>query len=472
MTSQDHATGSFRHPIDTSKRAAFAWLSYEFANQPYFTLINVFLFANYFANQLAPDALSGQAAWGYTQAVAGLLIAALSPLFGAIADATGRRKPWIALFLAGAVAGCFALWAAQPGMALLWVGCAVVLAAVSIEFIITFCNAYLPQIASGRRLSLLSGFGFALSQLAGILALVLVLLAFQLPGRIEAGFVPAQPLLGLNPALFEHERIVGPLAGLWLLVFMLPVFFWIRERSHTPVPPRMALRQGLGRLAATLRQLRAYRNIARFLLARMIYNDGVQAVFAFGGVIAGSALGWGALELALFGIVVTLSAGLGGVASGYIDARIGSRAVLIGFLIIVCGVAAALVTFENDRVLLIFSFEDVARRTAPFSTTGELIFMALACLFGFAAGPLTASSRTLMAKLAPRDMEGEFFGLYALSGKATAFAAPFSVALVTSLSGSRQWGLAVILLFLVAGLWLLWPVREERGAKLTDITGG
>lgn len=438
------------------------WLLYEFANQPYFTLINIFLFANYFANQLALDPASGQAAWGYTQACAGLFIAVLSPLFGSIADATGRRKPWIVVFLVLAVTGCFGLWFAVPGASLIWVGAGVIMAAISLEFIITFCNAILPDIATGRRLSLLSGIGFGLAQLAGILVLVLVLILFQLPGRVEAGFIPAEPFLGLDRGQFEHERIVGPIAGLWLLVFMLPLLFWVRDRGESRMSPRRALKAGIDRLRATVRDASRHKNTMRYLVARMIYNDGLQAVFAFGGVIAGTVLGWGALELAVFGVLVTLFAGLGGVLSAFIDARIGSRPTIILFLTIVCLVSLGLVSFQPTSVFFVFDFADVGNRTSPFSSTGEMVFIALACIFGFASGPITASSRTLMAKLAPEGMAGEFFGLYALSGKATAFAAPLAVAIVTSATGNTQWGLGVIVGFLLVGFWLFWPVQEQK----------
>jgi UMF1 family MFS transporter len=446
-----------------SRLAQAAWLSFEFANQPYFSLIKIFLFANYFANQLAPDNVTGQAAWGYTQAAAGLTIAICSPLLGSIADAGGRKRPWMAGCVTSGVVACAALWLAVPGSNLFLVAAGVVAASVSLEFIIMFGNALLPRVASGPGLSRLSGFGYGLSQFAGVLALITVLYAFQLPGRLSLEMLPTAPLLGLDRGQFEHERIVGPFAALWLLIFMLPVFIFITE-PKAPDKRTLAqnVRTGVTRLRATLLNLRENRNVARYLLARMLYNDGLQAVFTFGGVIAGSVLGWGALELAVFGIAVTLSAGLGGLAGGLIDGRIGPRATIIIFLSVVVVTALALVTFQDDSVLYVFGFENVHNRTGPLTSRGELIFAVLACLFGFAAGPVSASSRALLARLAPPDRAGEFFGLYALSGKVTVYAAPLGVAIVTSLTASRQFGLAVILVFLVAGFVLFLPVREDR----------
>lgn len=442
-------------------RPEAGWLAGEFAGQPYFTLITTFLFANYFANTLAPDATAGQAQWGYTQAAAGLLIAVLSPVLGAMADASGRRKPWIAVFVLTCAGASLSLWWARPGSDILLIAAAVVVAATAAEFIITFTSAMLPDIAAGRRIGIMSGMGFGLSQMAGILALIVVLIAFQLPGQVEAGLIPSAPLFGLDPATYETERISGPVAGLWLLVFMIPLFVLTPDRRTTGVRGKNAVFAGMARLRATLGDLGHHGNAMRFLLARMLYNDGMQAVFAFGGVIAGAVLGWGALELAVFGIAVTLCAGIGGFAGAALDGVLGSRNTITVSLVIVMITAFALVTFTPDRLFLIFEISPRLEGEPVFSSTSELAFMAVACLFGLGIGPVIGSSRALLAHLAPNEKTTEFFGLYALSGKATAFAAPLTIALVTEMTGNRMLGLSVILVFLVAGFAVLLTVREK-----------
>ena len=442
-------------------RPETGWLAAEFAGQPYFTLITTFLFANYFANTLAPNAIEGQAQWGYTQAGAGVLIAILSPVFGAIADATGRRKPWIAAFVATCAFASLSLWWAQPGTDILLIAAAVIIAATAAEFILSFTSAMLPDIATGRRIGIMSGLGFGLSQMAGILALILVLIAFQLPGRVEAGLIPSAPLFGLDAALHETERIAGPVAGIWLLVFMIPLFILTPDRRGTGIHGASAVKAGVARLRSTLGDLGRHGNAMRFLLARMLYNDGLQAVFTFGGVIAGAVLGWGALELAVFGIAVTLCAGLGGFAGAALDGLLGSRRTIMVSLAIVTITALALVTFTPDRLFLIVEIVPRPEGAPVFSSSSEWAFMSIACLFGLAIGPVIGSSRALMARLAPDGKTTEFFGLYALSGKATAFAAPLSIAIVTEMTGNRMLGLSVILAFLVAGFVLLLSVGEE-----------
>lgn len=447
------------------------WLMYEWANQPYFSLITIFLFANYFANTFYPgstggSAAEGQAMWGYTQAVAGICIALLSPVLGAMADAAGPRKPFIAVFLVGVTLGCSGLWIAAPGSAVLPVMLMVVIASISAEFVITFANAMLPGIATERRMALLSGVGYGIAQVAGILVLALVLIAFQLPGNVEAPFIGDAPALGLDRAHYEDERIVGPLAGLWFLVFMLPLFMLTPDQASTGRNRLAAARHGLAQLGETFRRLRHFRNIALYLVARMIYYDGFTAVFIFGGIIAGAIFGWGALELAVFGIVVTLFSGIGGFAGGAIDAAIGSRTTILASLTLVFLSVVALLSFDTDTAFFFWEIEVRGEGAAPFSSWGEIGFMVTACLFGVGVGPAIASSRTMLARLAPREMMAEFFGLYALAGKATTFLAPLAIGIVTQATGNQRLGLSIVLVFLGAGLALMLFVREERASAV------
>lgn len=441
----------------------FGWLMYEWANQPYFSLITIFLFANYFANVFYQgDAADGQAYWGYTQAIAGIVIALISPILGAMADAAGPRKPFIGFFLIGVSLACAGLWFAVPGGALLPIMAMVIAASICAEFVITFANAMLPNIATERRMALLSGVGFGIAQVAGIFVLALVLYAFQLPGNLEAAFIPEVPLLGLDRSLFEDERIVGPLAGLWFLVFMLPLFLLTPDQPKSGLGRGAAARQGLRQLGVTFRRLKHFRNIAVYLIARMLYYDGCAAVFMFGGIIAGALFGWSALELAIFGIIVTLFSGVGGFLGGVIDARFGSKRTIISALIVVIVTTIALVSIDRDTMFFVVDIEPRAEGAAPFSSLGELMFLVVACLFGLGVGPALASSRTMLARLAPREMMAEFFGLYALAGKATTFLAPLTIGIITQATGDQRLGLSIVLVFLVAGLALMLLVKEER----------
>ena len=447
---------------DGGGRARFGWAMFDWANQPVFTLVTTFIFAPYFTATVVGDAVRGQEIWGYTQAAAGLTIALLSPVLGAVADAGGARKPWIAFFQAVAAAGCLGLWFATPGAEPLWpILVAVLLAVLGAEFSIVFNNAMLPGLAAPGRLGRLSGYAWALGYAGGLAALVFVLLAFQLPD---------QALFGLDKASHQHDRIVGPLSALWLVVFVLPLFLFTPDRPPSGLGAGVAVRTGLRQLAGTIRHLGHYRQIATFLVARMLYYDGLAAIFAFGGIYAAGSFGWTTTGLGVFGILLTVVAGIGAAVGGVLDDRLGSRrTVLMGLVLLFLGTLGVVSVATEplgdgrrlDTVLFLIRYE-VAQPAAGslFATPTEFVFLAFGMLVGLAGGPVQAASRSLMARLAPPDMVAEFFGLYALSGKATAFMAPWAIAVVTGLAASQRAGVAVVLVFLAAGTLLLLRVAE------------
>ena len=210
------------------RAAVVSWIFFDWAAQPYFTLITTFVFAPYFAAHVAPDAASGQALWGFATAAAGIVIALLSPVFGAIADATGRRKPWIAAFGAMLVVGSCLMWIGRPGAPELIVPllAAYVLATIGVEFATVFNNAMMPTLVPPERIGRLSGTGWATGYIGGIVSLILVLgflAANPDSGRTLFGL---QPLFGLDPVTHEGDRISGPLTGLWFIVFVLPMFLF------------------------------------------------------------------------------------------------------------------------------------------------------------------------------------------------------------------------------------------------------
>jgi len=340
-----------------SNTAQTAWVFYEWANQPYFSLITIFLFAPYFTQTVIGDPVAGQALWGYIMAAAGIIIAVASPLLGAMADAAGPRKPWILFFTIFCTLGCSALWFATPEAPVLAIAIAIVVASIGMEFTIIFANAMLPTIASERRMGLLSGIGIGMGQLAAIVALVLVLILLQLPGVIEAAFIPAEPLFGLSRETYETDRIVGPISGVWFFIFMLPLLFLVPDQASRRLSRVEAAKSGLVRLVHTVKSVRHFRNIALYLVSRMAFYDGMNAIFIFGGILAASIFHWGAMEMAVYGIWVTIFASFGAFVGGWVDQRFGSKTTLIWALFGTILTFLALISFDRDRIFYVIAVE-------------------------------------------------------------------------------------------------------------------
>src|SRR3954469_12141662 len=301
MSSGDDATRRTYPP----RSAVISWIFFDWAAQPYFTLITTFVFSPYFATHVASSPASGQAMWGFATAAAGLVIALLSPVLGAIADASGRRKPWIAAFGALLVIGSSLMWVGKPGDAsvILPLLIAYGIATIGVEFATVFNNAMMPSLVPPDRIGRLSGTGWATGYVGGILSLILVLgflAASPESGRTLFGFMP---LFGLDPVSHQGDRISGPLTGVWFIIFVLPMFL-LTPDYPARLPVRTALRAGLSDLRETLRELPKQRSMAAFLLANMIYTDGLVSLFAFGGIYAAGTFGWHTIQIGTFGILL------------------------------------------------------------------------------------------------------------------------------------------------------------------------
>jgi UMF1 family MFS transporter len=442
------------------------WAMFDWANQPFFTVVTTFIFAPFFTSVIIADPVRGQAMWGYTQSVSGVIIAVLSPILGAMADAGGAKKPWILAFQVLTVIGCVALWWAVPAGAstVRLVLVAVILATIGAEFSIVFNNALLPTLVPPERMGRLSGFGWGMGYVGGLIALFAVLIASR-PELLGIATPPGEAMFGLDRASHELERLTGPASALWLAIFVIPMFAFTPDTARTGLRPLAAARIGIGRLVETLRRLRRYRNQLLYLLAFMVYNDGLAAVIAFGGVYAAGTFGWTTTELGIFGIVLTVFATGGCFAGGWLDDRIGSRRTVQ--IAIVGTIFATLGIMSVGHADIFFGVAVAPHESgdALFSSAGEKVFLAFALLLGICMGPMQAASRTMIGRLAPPGMVTEFYGLFALSGRATTFMAPFLIGVFTQISASQRAALVVVLVFLVVGFALLWFVKAEKPGR-------
>ena len=447
------------------RRGIWAWMFYDWAQQPFHTLIITFVFAPYFAAAVAPDAATGQALWGWATGIGGLIIAFSSPVLGAIADTTGPRKPWIAVFsVIGAVA-CWMLWFATPGMENLgWMLVVIALAVFGMEYAAVFNNAMMPTLVPRAELGRLSGSAWGLGYVGGLISLILVLGFMSASPETGRTLLGLEPILGLDPASREGDRAAGPLTALWYVLFALPMFLFTPDVARRPAITG-AVRKGLRQLGQTIRRLPSERSYFSFLISSMFYRDALNALYAFGGIYAAGVLGWSIIQIGIFGILANITGAVGAWLGGRADQRYGPKAVVTvsGIVLMLC---CLLVISTTDTQLLFVAVEGGSG--AP-----DIAFYVAGSLIGAAGGAIQAASRTLLVDQVDRDRVTEAFGLYALSGKATTFIAPLSIAFVTTMVAQEGMGLSpqdaqrigvtpILVLFLI-GLLLLPMVKSRHG---------
>jgi UMF1 family MFS transporter len=340
---------------------------------------------------------------------------------------------------------------------------AIVLAAyaigvVGVEFAGVFTNAMMPSLVPPERLGRLSGTGWAVGYVGGLITLILVLGFLAANPQTGKTLLGMPPLFGLDPALREGDRAVGPLSAVWLVVFILPLFLFTPDRP-AGLPLREAVSHGLRMLGETLRRLPEHRNVAVFLLAQMICADALLALFAFGGIYAAGTFGWTTIQIGLFGILLVTTATIGAYVGGKLDDRVGPKRVMLGSLLILLVATAAILSTGRDHILFVVPATPPVTGGALFASTPERFFIAIGLFIGLAAGPLQAAARTLLVRLAPAGRITQFFGLFALSGKVTSFSGPLLVGLVTTIFASQRAGMAVLVVFFAVGALVLSRVR-------------
>jgi UMF1 family MFS transporter len=441
-------------PRRSERRGVFSWMLFDWANQPFQTLIVTFIFAPYFAAEVIGDPVRGQTVWGIAATVGGLAVALLAPVLGAVADRTGARKRWVLAFSFPYVLGCLGFWLATPAMpdpTLVLV--IFVIAFLGSEFGTVFTNAMLPTLAPRTEIGRISGSGWALGYLGGLVSLVLVLflLAPAPGGTLTLLGIP--PILGLDPAAGEPARATGPLAAVWYLVFALPLFLFTPDAPARPL--RGAIRGGLADLAATFRVAARHQSFFAYLIASMVYRDALAALFTFGGIFAAGILGWGLFQLGVFGIVAAAVGTVGAWIGGRADRAFGPRAVIRVSVLMLIATCIVILFVGRTHVLGVAVPEG--------SRLPDLVFMVAGGLIGAAGGALQAASRTLLVDQADGHVAPtQAFGLYALSGRATAVLGPALITIATALSGSQRLGITPVILLFLLSLWLLYFVKTQN----------
>ncbi|WP_298295369.1 MFS transporter [uncultured Litoreibacter sp.] len=457
------------------KKRVRGWMMFDWASQPYNTSLLTFVFGPYFAAVVAKQLMDGgliesaakaqaQSTWGWALTISGLLIAALAPVMGAVADSSGRRLPFIWVFSALYVVGACGVWLAAPNvMNVALVLGLFIIGLIGMEFATIFTNAMLPDLGPREEIGKLSGTGFSIGYVGGLVSLVLILclLAENEQGKTLIGI---QPILGLDPELREGTRSVGTFTALWYMIFMIPFFLWVREPGpHKPFPKNV-VRKSFSDLKVTLSKLPKSPSLTAYLGSSMLYRDALNGMYTFGGVYAVLVLDWTVVDVGVFGILAIIAGAISAFLGGRADSRFGPKPVIVSCIVALMLAAIGIVSISKESIFgVMVSMEDVL---GPFSTS-DLAFYFCGCVVGAAGGTLQAASRTMLVLQANPERMTEAFGLYALAGKATSFLAPMLIAIVTTVSESQRIGVSpVIVLFLLGLILLLWVKPEGEDEEV------
>jgi UMF1 family MFS transporter len=413
--------------LSDRRREIWAWSLYDFANSAFTTLVVTFIFSAYFTQAIAADPDHGTVLWSRAVNISALIVAISTPLLGAIADFSGRKKAFLLWLTVLCVVFTALLFFVKPGMTTTAILLFIV-ANVGFEACNVFYNAFLPEIATKETIGRVSGYGQALGYAGGLICLVIAL------GMIR-GWLPSEDGLAI--------RATNVLVALWFAVFSIPFWFVIRERTpegeHTVMS---ATRESFGRLVMTFRNLRQYGEAFKLLIARMIYNDGLVTVFSFAAIFAAAAFGMSTDQIIVLGITLNVVAGIGAWALGFVNDWIGGKRTIVITLVVLIGATLLGATASSVKA-----------------------FWIAAIILGFMVGPNQAASRSLLGLLIPEEKHAEFFGFFAFSGKLASVLGPLAYGLVLETTGSQRLAMGSIVVFFVAGLVLLFWVDEKKGME-------
>ncbi len=453
------------------RKRIWGWYFFDWASQPFYTLVLTFVFGPYFAAVATDYFMStglaenvadarAQSVWSLGQTITGLFIAFSAPILGAFADNTGRRIPWIVAFSVLYMAGTWGLWWMMPDGSTIWTSLlAFGIGMIGAEYALIFVNAMLPDLGGDDEVGHISGSGMALGYAGGVLSLFIMLLLFVEQGNGKT-LIGLDPLFGLDAGAREGTRFVGPFTAIWYLLFMVPFFLWVRDK---PTEKKGDTAGALVELARSIKSIAKRRSLAAYLASSMFYRDSLNALYAFGGVYATLVLNWSITNIGVFGIIGAISAAVFTWIGGRADKRFGPKPVIRFNILVLSLVTLVIVGMSRE------SFFGIP--LAEGSTLPDIVFYILGATIGAAGGALQSASRTMMVRHAHPDRPTEAFGLYALSGKATAFLAPALIGMVSYMTNSPRIGVSpVIFLFLLALFLLRWVKADGERAEWADQT--
>ena len=413
---------------------------FDFANSAYTTLIVTFIYGTYFVKAIAPDEITGTALWSRGITITAICVALLSPILGALADQGNHRRSFLLISTVIAVIGSAILYVFQAGQilpALIFF----VVSNIAFELTMVFYNAFLPEIAPPEKIGRISGLGWGVGYIGGLLAMLIAMI----------GFVsPEVPWFGLSKEAGANIRATNLLVAVWFAVFSIPMFLFVKvKKPVTSIPKVDVVKTGLADIRATFAELRRYKEIIKFLLARLIYNDGLVTIFAFGGIYAAGTFGMSFQEIMIFGIVLNVSAGIGALVMGILDDRLGGKK-----------------TIQISNIVL------AAAALLAVVTPWKSLFWVAGIFIGLFAGPNQSASRSLLGRFVPKEKENQFYGFFAFSGKLTAFMGPLLLGVLTEAFGSQRVGVSVVVVFFIIGALILTSVDEEKGVAAGCLSRG
>ncbi|WP_430591946.1 MFS transporter [Humidisolicoccus flavus] len=444
------------------KRRSIAWAFWDWGSASFNAVVTTFVFSRYIASDYFVDPAIVAAANGDDQyqplvkaladnsavvgtalAIAGVAVAAIAPVLGQRSDGRGKRKFWMAVNTGITILAMLGMFFVTPVPEYIWLG-AILLAAGNIFFEIASVNynAMITQVSTPATMGRISGFGWGMGYVGGIVLLALLLVLFIFDFGTGGGGILAIPNGIEGGALDVRLAIVASAA--WFFVFSIPVLLKVPELPADPDRKQVSILDSYRQLFSTIKVIATSRkNVLMFLIASAVFRDGLSGVFTFGAIIASVVFGFSTTEVLLFAIAANVTAGIGTFVGGWVDDRFGPKLVILTSLAIMIASAAVMYFVDSKEA-----------------------FWVVGLALTIFVGPVQSSARAFMARITPIGREGEMFGLYATSGRAVGFLTAGLFAVFVAVGGDTRYGIIAIALVLIAGIALMIPVKTEGHAKL------